>query len=112
MTVKRSTLQRIAEATQAREAAAANGNGESSGSTRHVTPEVLAATREDYPTCQCEELDPGLRAGMLVSELILLEEGCTGSRQRAWLSGSAPSHSTPPGWVCQRLDKVRRIYGK
>lgn len=72
-----------------------------------VTAGVLAETLARYPDCRCHlesPVTPGykLEEGMPSSDLIELEEGCTGSRQ----SGGAT------GWVCPRLDLVRRRCGK
>jgi hypothetical protein len=61
------------------------------------------------PTCRCEEL--GLRAGMPVGELIDLEAGCTSSLNKAKLNGTKATHSDR-GFVCPRLDTIRRRYGK
>lgn len=62
-----------------------------------VSAAVLAETARTNRNCHCE--DHGLKAGMLVEDLIELESGCTGL-------------PTGPGWVCPRLDAVRRKYGK
>lgn len=89
----------------------ARGEGpEGDASLRIVTPEVIAATREQYPDCRCSEL--GLAAGMRVNALVELEAGCRGNPGRSRLSGEPMSHRDPPGYVCERLNKVRRIYGK
>lgn len=80
-----------------------NGNG---GSTRVsiVSAEVLAEITDER--CRCEEL--GLRAGMPVKELIVLGSGCTGET----MFGARLRPAREPGWVCNRLDRIRRRYGK
>lgn len=75
-----------------------------------VTADDLESTRDRWPECRCEEL--GLRVGLPVAELVDLEEGCTGSRQRARLQGTDVGYAGPGGWVCPRLDKIRRRHGK
>lgn len=79
------------------------GNGADSGPAT-VRGEVIAETRGQYPECGCEEL--GLRAGMPTAELIDLEAGCTGAIHRFGSPGARG------GWVCERLNKVRRQHGK
>lgn len=70
------------------------------GGGRAVSAEVLAQTQRDE--CKCEDprhmaalgLSP-LRVGTPVFQLVELGSGCTTGR-----------------WVCSRLDRVRRAYGK
>lgn len=73
-----------------------------------VGEDVLADTRNRYPECRCEEL--GLRAGMPVEELIELEAGCTGTPGRRRLGTLYNDYQA--GWVCDRLNHIRRRYGK
>lgn len=77
---------------------------------KHVSAQMLEESGSTYPGCRCEEL--GLREGMPVDELITLEEGCTGSRQRAHMMGQTVSPGRLGGWVCERLTKLRRMCGK
>lgn len=74
-----------------------------------VPDTILTETRSRYPECRCEEL--GLEAGMPTSRLIELEEGCAGSRQRARLEGRT-IRVGDSGWVCPRLDVVRKRCGR
>lgn len=83
------------------------GGGSSEGPAT-VREDVLAESRERYPRCRCEEL--GLRAGMPVAELVELEAGCTGSLGRRRLGTFY--HDYQAGWVCDRLNLVRRRHGK
>jgi len=84
-----------------------NGNG--AESVMEVEESVLADTLLRYPSCRCERL--GLVAGMPVDKLVTLEEGCTGSRQKAQLQGSR-SLAGDAGWICERLNRIRRRYGQ
>lgn len=63
-----------------------------------VTSAVLADTKRRHPGCRCEE-KVGLREGMPVAELQELGSGCTGLEAGG------------QGWVCERLDLVRRRFG-
>lgn len=102
-------LARIIEAPTRVSSVTMRGEGGEALRVSVVSEEVIAETRERYPACRCEEL--GLYAGMNIGELIRLEEGCTGTRQRAQLMGlGVPTAGNGGGWVCERLDKVRRTY--
>lgn len=82
---------------------ATTGSGSSSRAVRSehttVSEAVLVDTHRSYEHCRCEEF--GLTAGMLVSALRDLGAGCTDNRRGG--------HGR---WVCSRLDRVRRRYGK
>lgn len=67
---------------------------------RSVSAEVLAETGEKHPECQCDKF--GLAAGITMPELRDLGAGCTDGRNPG-------GHGR---FVCPRLDKVRRRYGK
>jgi hypothetical protein len=56
---------------------------------------VIAESAKGHPRCRCE-----LRADMTRDELVALGAGCTASR-----------HVGDVGWVCPRLDTVRRRLG-
>lgn len=84
------------------------GNGDSAGPAT-VSAEVLAETLKSYPKCRCEEL--GLRAGLPVAELIELEAGCTSSHAKARFENRRVDHHDR-GFVCDRLNTIRRRYGK
>jgi hypothetical protein len=56
---------------------------------------LIAASAEDHPRCRCE-----LRADMTREQLMGLGAGCTASR-----------YLGDVGWVCPRLDHVRRRLG-
>jgi hypothetical protein len=64
---------------------------------------VLADTLARYPGCNCHKL--GLVAGVYVSDLHLLGAGCTTS-----LPDIGRPRGTRPGYVCPRLDAIRRFY--
>jgi hypothetical protein len=104
LVVDRSRLQRVIDAqtaiATARTRAIENGDDPNAITIerRIVSAEVVASTAERFPGCKCDEL--GLEAGMPVASLATLSEGCT--------AGSGYS----PGFVCPRLDTVRRTYGK
>lgn len=67
-----------------------------------VSQAIIAETGTRYPDCTCEEDDRvGLHAGMTIEELQHLGSGCCDSRFRM--------HG---GWVCPRLDAIRRAYGR
>lgn len=71
-----------------------------------VSAEVLEETARRYEGCRCDEL--GLVEGLPVNELIYLGSGCTGET----IDGRKIARHNRAGWVCQRLDLVRRRYGK
>lgn len=56
---------------------------------------LLAQTAKAHPRCRCQ-----LRANMTLDELMRLGAGCTGSRGIGDV-----------GWVCPRLNEVRRKLG-
>jgi len=56
---------------------------------------LIAASAKDHPRCRCE-----LRSDMTVEQLIGRGAGCTASR-----------YLGDVGWVCPRLDYVRRRVG-
>lgn len=72
-----------------------------------VSAEVLEETGQRYPDCRCEEM--GLQPGYPVKELSNLGSGCTGETP---FGEKGPNRRGEGGWVCQRLDLVRRRYGK
>lgn len=74
--------------------------GAGAGSATIVTDALLAETAERYPDCRCTEPGVGLMDGMPASSLWHLEAGCTGG-----------VHYTP-GYVCPRLNEVRRRVGR
>jgi len=73
-----------------------------------VSAEVLAETAERYDHCRCDEM--GLVAGLPVRDLIELGSGCTGETPSG-VRGPYKKRGSA-GHVCQRLDLVRRRYGK
>jgi hypothetical protein len=56
---------------------------------------LIAESASDHPRCRCE-----LRADMTREQLVALGAGCTASRYLGDI-----------GWVCPRLDTVRRRLG-
>jgi hypothetical protein len=76
-----------------------NGNGDrpSRRGPVVVPDDLIAETATRYPECTCE--NHGLHAGMRVDQLWSLHEGCTRGRGRT------------PGWICPRLDTIRRRCG-
>jgi hypothetical protein len=70
-----------------------------------VRQRILDATAARYRDCRCEEL--GLEAGMATRELVLLGSGCTGET----IDGRRVRPLGSGGWVCPRLDTIRRHYG-
>lgn len=114
MTISRSELEDVISRAETRKQQ--RESGESSGNRNQrnalISELVLASTLQQYPECKCEER--GLRAGMSIVDAIDLGAGCTASDThweerdgvREWVS------SPGKGFVCPRLDKVRRIYGR
>ncbi len=97
-------LSRVADATPSK--SIITPDGAQVTTTRVVSEEVLKETGARYEGCRCDEL--GLAAGMLVTDLIELGSGCTGET----IDGRKVHRVNSTGWVCQRLDLVRRRYGK
>jgi hypothetical protein len=56
---------------------------------------LIAESAKDHPRCRCE-----LHPNISHEQLIALGAGCTASR-----------HLGDVGWVCPRLDRVRRRLG-
>src|SRR5690606_24056120 len=85
LVINRERLTAVSTATADRRTQAASGHRGPVSSV--VSADVIAQTRRDG--CKCEDRDhmatrnkEPLVAGMPVSELIFLEEGCTGSQRR------------------------------
>lgn len=74
-----------------------------------ITEAVLAETLARYPGCRCTEL--GLQAGVRITDMISLGAGCCGSGDHVSLDGKQ-RWFVASGYVCQRLDAVRRVYGR
>lgn len=113
-----SRLDAVSTATSERRTRVATGTRGVTSSV--VSAEVIAETRREG--CKCEDRDhmvtrgkEPLVAGMPVSELTFLEEGCAGSQKRH--SDGSPMTKEElwnmrPGWVCPRLIEIRKRYGK
>lgn len=114
MTISRQELEDVINRAETRKQQ--RESGETGGSRRErngvISELVLASTLNDYPTCRCEE--HGLHAGMTVIDAIDLGAGCTASDTH-WeeINGTREWVSSPgKGFVCPRLDKIRRTYGR
>lgn len=100
LTIDVPRLERIIDAPITRAAPGERQPGRRGRGGSYVTAEVLAETAT--PACRCHEL--GLVVGMPVADLLSLDSGCTGVDSPLSVGGG--------GWVCERLDKVRRRYGR
>lgn len=105
LTINLTALDRIIEG----QSRIIESGGTGRGTGAHVSAEVLAETLPRDPGCRCDEM--GLREGMPVAELILLGSGCTGEDPFGRL-GPRKRNRRSGGWVCNRLDTVRRRYHK
>lgn len=107
LTIDTARLARVADNPTPRRAAAgerATRRGRGRGG-MYVTAEVLADAAGTYADCRCDEL--GLVVGMATSDLVELGSGCTGETP----DGRRLKPAGSGGWVCPRLDTVRRRYG-
>jgi hypothetical protein len=102
LTIDVQRVRTVSSRAEALKATSSNGSASNGGSGAYTTVSeaVLAETRRARDQCRCEELGL-LMPGMPVAKLREIGSGCT-----------TPRYEGHGHYICPRLDRVRRRYGK
>ncbi len=100
LTIDTQRVSNVVSRAEALKAASGSGSGSKRGRGQQgaVTEAVLVDTLREHDHCRCEEL--GLVPGLPVAQLRDLGAGCCDTR-----------FDQSKGYVCGRLDRLRRRYG-
>jgi hypothetical protein len=116
--IRRSVLDAVGQRTADKKRSTQAGGSSAS----IVSQDVLSSTGAQFPHCKCEHEDhmanlgkPVLHAGTLVNGpggLNGISPAWNGERWVSVPGGDGLGTGCTTGWVCPRLDKVRRTYGR